>query len=80
MALGLDTVANFVWGFGQEFLLIVKDKEFYVWSAPDYNGDNTIKPYNGNASDFTSPGFCGRDKGIHSIGSYCGDAVKFMNC
>lgn len=41
---------------------MIEDK-FYVWSDPRYDGDNTIRPYTGDPKDFTSPGFCGRDKG-----------------
>jgi hypothetical protein len=77
--LGLDTIAQFTWDFGQCFLLEVSDK-YYVWSDPDYNGDNTIKQYVGNPMDFTSPGFSGRDKGSHTIGGYCGEQVKFIGC
>lgn len=81
MTLSLDDVADFVWGFDHEFLLKVeKDGEtrYYVWSDPDYNGDNTIRPYTGNPMDFTSPGFSGRCKGRHFIRRYCGDEVKIL--
>ena len=83
MTINLDTVADFVWGFGQDFLLVVGEKCF-VWSCPDYNGDNTIKPYRGER---TSNGFCGQDryyhatrnKGTHRIGDYCGADVRFID-
>ncbi len=81
MSINLDTVAEFTWNFGQEFLLEVnngKHVEYYVWSDPDYNGDNTIKKYVGNPNDFTNEGFCGRDKGCHVIRNYCGDDVVFI--
>lgn len=74
----LDTVAEFTYGFGQLFLLKVKGK-FYVWSDPDYEGgDNTIGEYTGNPSNFAGPNFMGRYKGIHRIGDYCGELVKFV--
>lgn len=77
MTINLDTMAQFTWDFGQHFLLETTEG-FFVWSDPDYNGDNTIKPYKGNPSDFTAPGFCGRDKGYNSIRNKCGEDVIFM--
>jgi hypothetical protein len=58
----------------------LKNIKYYVWSDPDYGGDNTIQPYMENPYNFTSEGFCGRDKGVHNILSYCGPNVKFVNC
>jgi len=79
----LDDRVQFVWNFGQEFLLIKQledyNEELYVWSDPDYNGDNTIKTYTGDARDFTSPGFCGRDKGHHVVRDYCGESVLIID-
>lgn len=74
--INLDTVAEFTWDFGQKFLLATPHG-YFMWSDPDYSGDNTIVPYHGNPGDFTMPGFCGRDKGIHRIGDYCGPDVIF---
>ena len=79
MKINLDSIGKFTWGFGSKFLIQIEDR-YYVWSDPNYNGDNTIRPYFENPSDFTSPGFCGRDKGIHSIRRYCGNNVKFIDC
>ena len=82
--LTLNTRAEFTWGFGHEFLLRVvnpdKTNAYFVWSDPDYSGNNTIRPYIGSPADFTHKGFCGRDKGEHFIGEYCGNAVRFVNC
>lgn len=81
--LTLDAVVDFVWGFGSDFLLgpVRKDNtDFYwVWSDPDYNGDNTIRPFNGDPKNFTSPGFCGRCKGTHRIANYCGTEVQILS-
>lgn len=77
----LDTVAEFVWGFGRDFLLTVHGEDgptHYVWSDPSYGGDNTIKPYSGDPRNFAYVGFAGRCKGTHRIGNYCGDKVKFQ--
>lgn len=75
----LDSIGNFTWNFGQHFLIQVGNK-YYVWSDPDYNGDNTIRPFKGNPRNFASPGFCGRSKGKHIISHYCGGEVKFIDC
>lgn len=85
----LDTYCSFCWDFGQRFLLEVVDMEnanldecgtgeYYVWSDPDYNGDNTIRKFTGDVANFTDKGFRGRDKGIHQVGRYCGSDVKFV--
>lgn len=76
MNISLDSIAEFTWGFGHLFLLQV-GQEYYVWSDPDYQGDNTIRPFKGDPLNFASPGFCGRDKGTHRIRDYCGEDVKF---
>ena len=80
--INLDTLAQFIYGFGQDFLLEVKtenaDVVYYVWNDPDYGGNNTIRPYYGKPEDFTSPGFCGRDKGNHIVRNYCGENVIFI--
>lgn len=79
----LDTTCEFTWNFGSKFLLEPKDmniaEEYFVWADPDYGGDNTIKPFQGNPQDFTEPGFCGRYKGIHTIRGYCGEDVIFTS-
>ena len=77
--LSLDTFAEFTRSSGHEFLLKIGDR-FFVWSDPDYEGDNTIRPFKGNPQNFTAPGFMGRDRGTHSIGAYCGTDVKFVDC
>lgn len=79
MSISLDSVGEFTWNFGSKFLIQVGIK-YYVWSDPEYNGDNTIKPFEGNPANFTSEGFCGRAKGTHSIRGYCGEEVKFVDC
>jgi hypothetical protein len=80
--LTLDTVCEFTWNFGSLFLLEPKimniSGSHFVWSDPDYGGDNTIKPYHGNPRDFTEPGFSGRFKGTHTIRKYCGEDVAFI--
>jgi hypothetical protein len=61
--------------------LLESDKgQFWVWSDPEYGGDNTIRPYKG---DYQS--FCkdinieyGRCKGQNTVRKYCGESVKLL--
>lgn len=76
--LNLDSICEFTWNFGNKFLLKeLKTGNYFVWSDPDYSGDNTIEPFSGNPRNFTHEGFCGRDKGVHTIRNYCGENVIF---
>lgn len=68
-------VAEFTWDFGNQFLLETS-KGNYVWSDPDYGGDNTIRPLKGTVKDFLQP--FGRCKGKHFIDDYCGSEVKII--
>lgn len=81
-----DSICQFTWGFDSRFLIRKYDfyhkvsyGDFYVWSDPEYNGDNTIKKYEGYPQHFTGKNFCGRNKGHHSIYAFCGDSVKIEN-
>jgi len=75
----LNTVAEFTWLWDDKFFLETENGNF-IWSDPDYNGDNTIRPYNGtliqyckeNGIDF------GRGKGKHHIENYCGPNIKIL--
>ena len=71
-----DDFANFTWLFGKEFFLETSKGNF-IWSDPDYNGDNTITPYSGSLQSYLKE--CGmkygRGKGRHMIKSYCGEKV-----
>ena len=69
----INTIGEFGWSFGQEFFIETKFGNF-VWSDPDYNGDNTIKKFDGDLKKFCRTigiSFV-RDKGKHLIGKYCG--------
>ncbi len=71
----LGLYGEFTWDFGQKFFIQTSEGNF-VWSDPDYGGDNTIRPYNGTLQHFFGEGF-GRGKGVHTIASYCGEGVVF---
>jgi hypothetical protein len=75
--LTINDIADFTWSFGSQFLLETAHGD-YVWSDPDYEGNNTIVPFTGDKANFTSEGFMGRDKGKHVIRDYCGPDVKII--
>ena len=78
MPINLNTEADFSWNFGQEFFLKT-DRGNYIWSDPDYNGDNTIRKYDGSHEDWCKEtGYYARSKGRHFIGDYCGSNVIFI--
>jgi hypothetical protein len=70
----LNEVGDFTWDFGQCFFIETRYGNF-IWSDPDYNGDNTMMEYSGSIQDFFSSryGLYGRGKGNHLISRYCGD-------
>ena len=75
--LTISDIGDFTWDFGCCFL-IETEKGDFVWSDPDYQGDNTIRPFTGNKANFTEEGFMGRCKGTHVIGEYCGKDVVIL--
>lgn len=80
MNVSIDTIAEFIWGFGSEFFLITPEGNF-VWSDPDYGGDHTICPTTLTYEEWVDPnnlGLFGRAKGVHRIGDYCGNDVTFL--
>ena len=72
-------VGEFTWDFGQCFFIETEVGNF-VWSDPDYNGDNSLTLFDGDILDFFRgdihseySDFFGRDKGMHFIRDYCGE-------
>jgi hypothetical protein len=74
--LELDDEGDFTWDFGMHFFIETL-KGNYIWSDPDYNGDNTIKRFNGEIYQYFGRSY-GRDKGKHTIRDYCGDKIKII--
>jgi hypothetical protein len=72
-----NLIGEFIWNFGSEFF-IETDYGNFIWSDPDYGGDNTIRKYRGSFSKYIKGGF-GRDKGRHKIFDFCGDGFCVMN-
>jgi len=74
--LTLDSVASFTWGFGHEFFLETEHGN-YIWSDPNYGGNNTIRKTQLSYSTWAAP-FWGRDKGKHVVREYCGENVQIV--
>lgn len=72
--LTLDDEGDFIWDFGFRWL-IETAKGNFIWSDPEYQGDNTIRPCKENEAEEWS----GRFEGHHCIQDYCGDAVIIKN-
>jgi hypothetical protein len=72
----LNCVGDFTWSFFKDFF-VKTPYGGYVWSDPDYYGDNTFTKYPGSYSDWakTLPGGYGRAKSQHVIRKYCGDDI-----
>lgn len=70
----LQVRGRFAWAHGPDWLIETPIGNFH-WSDPDYNGDNTIRPYQGDSLGFSKEFLHGnpiRDKGFHDIERYCG--------
>ena len=74
--INLNTIADFTWMWDDKFFLETSEGNF-VWSDSDYQGDNTIVPFNGTIADYCEQTMIsfGRDKGKHTIRGYCGEDV-----
>lgn len=71
----LDMIGDFTWNFASHFFIETNEGNF-IWSDPDYYGDNTIIPYQGTVQDYFGDSF-GRCKGRHLIRLYCGEDIIF---
>lgn len=80
MKINLDTVCDFTWMWNDRFHLEAEDGKAFIWSDPDYGGDNTIRPHRMTQQDYakTKPQPWGRDKGKHRIRDYCGEDVRIL--
>lgn len=70
-------IGDFTWNFGNKFFIETAEGNF-IWSDPDYNGDNTIRKFNGTLQDYFGDSF-GRDKGKHYISDYCGTEFTLVD-
>jgi hypothetical protein len=71
----INMVGDFTYMFGMHFFIETEVGNF-VWSDPDYQGDNTMTLFKGTYKDYCkqdSMGGFGRCKGKHLIGRYCGE-------
>jgi hypothetical protein len=76
----LETVGSFTWSFHDKFLVEIPNVGNFVWSDPDYRGDNSFKRYDGNYKQWCKEEGIpfGRDKGKHKIRNYCGSEIKIV--
>lgn len=76
----LGLTGEFLWDFGQYFL-IQTERGNFVWSDPDYSGDDTIRPFNGDYDAFLTTAnvpFC-RSKGTHVIANYVTEKTEYRS-
>ena len=75
----VDTFADFTWLWNHEFFVETNEGNF-IWNSPRYGGDGTIRPCTMTFEEYLKKLHidCGRSKGKHRIGSYCGEGVKFV--
>jgi hypothetical protein len=70
----LTCTGEFTWNFGQEFFVETEEGNF-IWSDPDYDGDNTFRYTEKTYQEWIGEGSYGRSKGNHIIREYCGDEI-----
>lgn len=72
----LNSIGTFGWDFGSNFFIETKFGNF-IWSDPDYNGNNHIKKFYGDLETFCQNSNIPyiRDKGNHVIQDYVGNDV-----
>ena len=77
---GLNKMMYFTWSYGKEFFLSPNEdpnhEHNYIWSDPEYQGDGTIRCYNGTIKQYF--GSSGRCKGCHRIVDFCGSNTTFI--
>ena len=76
----LNSVAEFTWFFNDLFYVEVYHHcGNFIWSDPDYGGDNSFRHTNLTYEQYLNKhagfGFWGRDKGRHTVQSYCGSHI-----
>lgn len=73
----LNDRAQFTWSFGQTFFVETMQHGNFIWSDPDYQGDNSFTPFHDSYNDWCKESGIpyGRDKGTHEIKSYCGSDI-----
>lgn len=77
----LNCQAEFDWSFGDKWYVITPYGNF-VWSDPDYGGDNTFTKVSYNCKKFCQIEHIPyvRFKGKHTVRGYCGEEIiiKFL--
>lgn len=75
----LKTTGEFLWFWGYDWFIETEIGNFH-WKDPDYNGDNTIRLFEGDYEAFrkTMNAPYGRGKGKHLIETYCGKDFELV--
>ena len=70
---------EFSWGFRDQFF-IETDIGNFIWSSPDYGGNNTITKYNNTFKNWLKEECLpyARSKGDHTIAEYCGEDFEVV--
>ena len=52
----------------------------FVWSDPQYNGDNTMTLFNGSYEDYCTQNDLNqnRSKGVHLVNRFCGEEFTLV--
>lgn len=69
-------IGEFTWDFGNQFFIETNHGNF-IWSDPEYGGENTITKTSKTYREWISPQPFGRGKGTHVISNYCGKDFQY---
>lgn len=75
-----NLVGDFTCMFGCEWFIETSEGNF-IWSDPEYHGNNTICPFLGTYKDYLKSGDIpyGRDKGKHILKDYINPEPTFID-
>lgn len=68
---------RFTWTWGKEFFIETSEGNF-IYSDPDYGGDNTLRSVDASYKEWSEPYSFGRDKGRHYITDFCGESFQLL--
>jgi len=71
------SVGTFTW-FWSHLFFVETEYGNFLWSDPDYNGDDSFTIYDGQYDDYcrrSGNTIFGRDKGKHIVEEYCGPDI-----
>lgn len=70
------SIGSFTWFWNSTFFIETEHGNF-IWSDPEYGGDNSLVLWDGTLESFCKNNGWpfGRDKGLHIVESYCGPNI-----